>query len=123
MHGRAPAPGVGVVHDVVVDEREGVEHLHRERRREGVVKCRTRRLRREQHEERTDPLAAAFEGVARGCVEFVGRQRGHDRPQARFYTRLHRLQRGALGPDHALGLGHAAMRCGAASRKTSSTRA
>ena len=59
------------VHDVVVDEREVVEDLDRERGREGAAAGvrSAERLGREQERDGPDPLAARRERVADGVVE------------------------------------------------------
>ena len=67
MRGRHPAAGVGVVHDVVVDERGGLEQLHRAREaHQGIGVGATRGPVAPVEERGAQPLATAQEVGHRG---------------------------------------------------------
>jgi hypothetical protein len=77
-HRRAAPPGLGVVDDVVVHERGGVDQL--EGRREGLDRTRVRRAEgaeTDRHEQRPHPLTAHRAGVACGFGE-LGVRRPED---------------------------------------------
>ena len=59
VHGQAAAPQLGVVDDVVVDERGGVDELDDRRVEHGAVALVAAQPRRHQQHGRTDALAAA----------------------------------------------------------------
>ena len=66
------APHGRVVHDVVVQQGEVVEHLDGGGGRQGLLQVVGEQAAREHHEHRSQPLATPGERVADGCVEPFG---------------------------------------------------
>ena len=117
VRGRPPAPGVGVVHDVVVDERGGLEQLHGAREaHEGLGVGAPRGAVAPVEEGRPQPLPAAQQvgdgrrggprrrGPARRAPRPAARARRRGRPAPGAAGRRCRAgwARGPPGGDHAV---------------------
>ena len=72
MHGRFAATGVGTVHDVVVQQREVVEHFDGESGRFGAVDLVAEQVAGHQQRDRTDSFAALFERIDDRSVQQFG---------------------------------------------------
>jgi hypothetical protein len=69
---RPPAPQVIVIHarEVIMDQRIGVQALHRDGSRDRIAApCRIEQLGRRQHDHGADPLAARLDAVTHGRMD------------------------------------------------------
>jgi hypothetical protein len=101
IRGLAPAPQVGLVDDVVVQQRRGMDEFHDGGEQHVIVAAIASRLRRQQHEHRPQALAAAADDVLGNLVDqhdVGGQPRADQAVHARHVGRRQRLHVGEV-PD------------------------